>query len=313
MSEIQAVQKEARESWFSWIWLAYLGVALFIVLMLSVSPYTTAYVNFFLAQWYWVPFVIFFGAWAIHTITGISIIPLGHHDPDTYPGQAILGYKGALIASLLCALALGAFFSFDVITTRQVYVPVSPVFITGVSQHQIIGDWTFAFFSGQNSVAQGLANSIPAQVLEDTIMIFLGALIWLFLRYPIGRGLLQLDDKWANILGLIAFVIAYPIMFGFMIHVFAYGAVEVAYWRAFTFAIFCAIPIAIFGFPLPVMFSHLGNNFFATTMAVIGYGILIPPLIVITNKKYRKMLLTYLSESRLRFNSYIDGFRGIKT
>lgn len=269
------VQERAESSWFSWVWLGYLGIGLFIILMLAISPFSTAYVAFFLSRFWWVPFVIFGLAWGVHALTGVSIMPLGHADDDTYPLQRILGYNGALMVSIIIGFALAIFFGSLVASTQQLFYPVNPVFVT-TAQQQVVGDWTYSFFSGATALSQGVASALPASILEDTVAVFLSMLIWLFARYVVGKSI-GMSDMTANILGMVAFIIAYPIIFGLSMHVFAYQAVEVAFWRAFSFAFICAIPVALTGFILPIAMAHFANNYVASTMNLIGYGVVIPP------------------------------------
>lgn len=268
--------EEKQFTIFNWIWLGYLGIATAIVVLLSLSPFHGPYVDFILSRFLWIPWVFFGVSVVVRYVTNVSIFPIGDADDDTYIIQKYFGYDKALIFAIVASVIFAGFIAIDVLTTNQLYLPVSPVYISGVAtSNQVISDYTFQFFSGTSAVGTGLSASIPAELLEDTLSIMISMIFALGIRFGLSKSGIISEDV-GTIVGTVAFILIYPVFFGFVLHTFAYQASDVALTRVFTFGLIGGTLAMLSGFILPVMMGHIANNFIGATAGLVAKGSIIP-------------------------------------
>lgn len=278
-------------SYFRFFYLGFLIISTLMMVGFSLSPNATYAVQFY-SSWLWAPWALFLVSWVILLASGgpgkgISVMPFGDHDEDSYPLQRKFGYNGAFVISIVIGLLLAAFFGISVYTTKQVWIPVPRMFAPGL---QVPEFGAQALFSGSNAAARGLADSVPATAVENSVLIYSLMFFGTVIRYFFQA--LGIPPRTAALIGLGAWILIASISFPFIFHVFSYQSIEPAYWRAFLFVMMCGIPTALTGFPV-FLFPHLANNFVASYFSIVGFGAVVPPfllaaipiIIIIKNKK----------------------------
>lgn len=252
------------------VWIGWVIVSTVIVLLLSLSPVRTAYVDFFLSKFFFIPLIIAIGVTWLKRETNISLFPMGQIDTDTYPVQKRFGYDVAIYASIIFAVFFALFIANDILTTQELYLPVNPIFVTGV-RNQVFAESTVDVFTGQAGILSGLAAAIPASLLEDSLAIVVTMVFAMGLRFGIVK-FAGIPEEIASWVGVGTFALLYPFIFSFIFHSFAYGASDAAFNRVFIFGLLGGGVTMATGFALPIVLGHLTNNYLAATMNILGKG-----------------------------------------
>jgi hypothetical protein len=267
--------------WYFFVQLGFLLVSTMTLVFLTLSPASTASVNFYV-KWEFLPWVLFGVAFFVLFATGgpgkgVSIMPLGLYDPDTFPLQRFLGYNGAFAVALVGGLILGGFFYWTVVTSHEVWIPVPRLLVgtTGGNQvFQSLSTDTREFFSGRDPTGVAMSNSLPPTFIENPLFVYsLMILIWLPVRYVVG---MFIGDELGNYVGLVSWIIGASILFPFIAHAWSYQESEPAYIKAFVFVLFNSVLVGLTGFPIPMDISHFANNWGASYYSIVGMGMVIP-------------------------------------
>ena len=266
--------EETQVTRLNLIWIGWVGVATIFVLLLAISPVKTAYVEFFLANFFWLPFAVIGISYMVKRTTDISTFPMGDEDTDTYPLQKYLGYNAAIAIAIVGGILFSAYIAGEVISTQELFLPVNPIFVTGVRSAQVFAEDVASIFTGTGGFFSGLAAAIPASTLEDSIAVFGAMLLSLGVRFG-AETLIGLDRQHSWPVGFVSFVLIYPFMFSFVFHAFAYGAVDAAFNRVFIFGLIGGSLTMATGFIFPIVAGHITNNFLAATLNIIGKGQLV--------------------------------------
>ena len=265
----------------------WVGLALLIIVGVqlrayALSPFAGNAVAWYSGSWS-IAMGLYIVSWVIYGLTkpvngeGVSIMPMGHYAPSTYPLQRIFGYTGSAIASVIIGLGIAGVLTFFILNLNVTFIPVIQLMSPGFQAP--LGIATF-FFSTTSSVSLGLANSLPATFIENPLFIMaLMPITWLPARFLLTQA--GVPRNFANWIGLAVWVAVASFAFPFIFHYFSFQNVEVAYWRAFIFTSMTATVTGLTGFPIPMDIAHFVNNFVATVFQVIQFGVVIvvPPLL----------------------------------
>lgn len=286
-----------KPGWFRWVYLGMLIFTTILVGMWSISGNTTP-----AFEWYKsflvVPWALFIVSWITELLINKPIMPLGDIDPETFPLQRILGYNGAFIASLVSGLGLFYFFRSLVITQQQAFIPAYRMFRTTL---QTKPGTLLSVLSGGSAKARAFGDGLLPSMIENPYFIYIEAMALFFLIRFIFLLSGFLPELYATISAGIFAAFGSAIIFPKVFHIFAYGEVAPAYWRAFFIVFLCMIPVMLTGFPIPMFLGHFANNYYASLESLIVVGALIIPAFIVLN---RNQIANYLSQNT------IGGFYG---
>lgn len=244
-------------------------VSLIVLTFASLSPFTTSAVTFYKNLIIY-PIIFIIAAIFIHYITGISIMPIGNHDPDTYPFQAWFGYEGAFKLAVLMGIVTMFFFGISVGTSGQAYLPVQPIFATTITSAPD-SNLIFSIWSGGNKMFRGAIDALAATSVENYLFLFpIMMLVWISVRYLL-QGAFRIPSPIANLIGMVLGVCISSLMFANFFHAVAYQGITPAYDRITFFAFFVLIQAALTGFPFGADLGHFANNFAASVSSFSVY------------------------------------------
>ncbi len=295
----------AEIGWYRLVYGGFIVISMLLIFGYDISGVSSPYIDWAKSMWFFTVGLYIF-SWAVFFFTkgiskdgsGMSIMPFGDYDPDTYPVQGWLGYNGAVVVALISGLILASFFGYTTMSTQEPWLPVPQVLLPQGLQVPEFG--AYELFTGANRFSEAIANSVVPTFVENPALIFsLMLLTWIPIRLLL--QLLGMSHYWANMFGILGFIIIGAFMFPFGYHIFSYQGSEVAYWRAFFFVLLNAIPVALTGIPIPMDLSHFTNNFMATYFAIVGFGmVLLTTTVAIPQQFIAKAKFIY---TKNRFNS----------
>jgi hypothetical protein len=271
-----------RTSWYLYVGLAFLIVVGVQLRAYALSPFAGSAVTWYSGSWS-IAIGLFIVSWIVYTLTkpvngeGISIMPMGHFSPSTYPVQRLFGYTGSAVIALIAGLGIAGLLSYFIINLNVTFVPVIQLLTPGFQAPLGIASF---LFSTTNSVSLGLANSLPATFIENPLfMMALMPVTWLPARFILKQ--IGVPSDFANWIGLATWVVVASFAFPFIFHFFSFQNVEVAYMRAFIFASLTATATGLTGFPIPMDIAHFTNNFVAILFKITQFGVVmvVPPLL----------------------------------